>query len=457
MTEQLDVAERRASAADVQFGFASHERLDVRDGARTYVPHVVAWNLTRRCNLACAHCYIAAGPWQATGDDLRTDECLRIADEILTISPAPMFILSGGEPLLRQDLETLAEHASVRGATVVVGTNGTRLTGDRIGSLQRAGVSGVAVSIDSLEQRYHDRFRHGDGALQDTVRAIDRLAAAGLDFVIQTTVTRGNRDELVALASWAAERGAVSFNVYFLVPAGRGGAMPGLTPEENDAVLALLCDLEQEYRGRMLVRAKCQPQFMRHVYERGMDSGLLNYGTRCPCGTHYCRITPEGRLTPCPYTPVEAGDLRRQSFADVWDNSPVFKALREGTLGGRCGRCEYRVVCGGCRARAYGSTGDLLAEDPACAYEPPAERPLVMPARPVTYGAAPRPETMPWSDDARARISRVPGFVRAVVCERVETFARERGFPAVTPEVLEAVRRELPVDFSRRMPFFMRR
>ena len=458
MTEGLQATTDVAlPAADLRLGFATGERGEGRGEARRFVPHVVAWNLTRRCNLACAHCYIAAGAWQSAEDDLSTAECLRIADEILAISPAPMFILSGGEPLLRDDLETIARHATGRGATVVVGTNGTRLTEDRIRSLMEAGVSGVAISIDSLDPRYHDRFRHGDGALRDTLAAVDRLRAAGLDFVVQTTVTRGNRAELSALAKWSADHGAVSFNVYFLVATGRGTAMHGLSPAENDEVLAELARLEAQHRGRMLVRAKCQPQIMRHVHERDDDSPLLNYATRCPCGLHYCRITPEGRVTPCPYSPVEAGDLRTQSFAEVWDGSAVLEALRTGELGGRCGRCEYRAVCGGCRARAFAESGDMLAEDPSCAYEPDGSRPLVKPRVGVTYGAPQGEETMPWSDEARARLVRVPGFVRGVVAARVENFARERGHAAVTSDVMDAVRRELPVDFSRRMPFFMRR
>jgi radical SAM protein with 4Fe4S-binding SPASM domain len=339
---------------------------------------------------------------------------------------------------------------------VVVGTNGTRLTTERIGSLMAAGVTGVALSIDSLDERYHDRFRHGGGALRDTLDGVARLGAAGLDFVVQTSLTRGNRHELGAIAAWAAERGAVAFNVYFLVATGRGEGMQGLPPAENEEVLRELIGLEYAYRGRMMVRSKCQPQIMRHAYESDTDSPLLNYGTRCPCGVHYCRITPEGKLTPCPYMPIAAGDLRRSSFRDVWFDSPVFARLRGETPGGKCGRCEYRAVCGGCRARAYADAGDLMAEDASCAYEPAGDRALVQPARALTYGAEPAAPTLEWSAEAKARLERVPGFVRAVVAGRIEKFARERGHAAVTPEVMEAVRRELPVDFSRRAPFFLR-
>jgi radical SAM protein with 4Fe4S-binding SPASM domain len=232
--------------------------------------------------------------------------------------------------------------------------------------------------------------------------------------------------------------------------------MEGLSPAENDDVLRELASLEREYRGRMLVRSKCQPQIMRHAWETDPDSPLLNYATRCPCGVHYCRITPDGKLTPCPYMPLVAGDLRARTFGEIWRTSPVFAAIRGGGPGGKCGSCEYRAICGGCRARAYAETGDVMAEDASCAYVPPGDRPLVRAARAVTYGQ-PVPESgMPWTAEARARMQRVPGFVRGVVSERIEKFAQDRGYTEITPEVMEAVRRELPVDFSKRAPFFLK-
>lgn len=425
------------------------------DEDEALLPHVVAWNLTRRCNLACSHCYISAGSWHGSESELPTEECHRILDDVLAVNPALLLILSGGEPLVRDDLEEIAEHASSAGATVVVGTNGVGLTDERIGSLKKAGVRGVAVSVDSLASSYHDRFRHGTGALEDTLAAVDRLPGHELDFIVQTSLTRGNRAELRDLVGWAAEKGAVSFNLYFLVPTGRGQRMRGLSPEENEEVLAELVELEREYRGRMLVRSKCQPQIMRHVIEAGEESPLLNYSTRCPCGVHYCRITPEGKVTPCPYMPVVAGDLTRERFADVWASSPLLRGLREGTLGGRCGRCEYRKVCGGCRARAYAESGDPLGPDESCVYDPPGDQPLVEPRRTMTYGLQAEPE-MPWTPEARERLERVPSFVRGVVARRVEDFARRRGYRTVDVEAMAEVRRSMPVDFSKRLPFFMR-
>lgn len=419
-----------------------------------HVPHVVAWNLTRRCNLECAHCYIAAGPQESAEGELQTAECLRIAEEILAVNPGALFILSGGEPLLRDDLETLAAFATARGATVVVGTNGTLLTDERIRSLRAAGVSGVAISVDSLVAHRHDAFRRGHGAFEATAAAVARLREHGLDFVVQTTVTKGNRAELAALVDWAAAEGAVSFNAYFLVATGRGARLSDLGAEEYESALTELVAHHRRHLGRMMVRAKCAPHFMRLVHQLAPDSPILNYETRCPCGTQYCRITPDGRLTPCPYIPTPAGDLRRQSFAELWREAPLFLQLRSAALRGRCGRCEYRGLCGGCRARAFALEGDVLAEDPSCAYEPSGDAPLVSPPRPVTYGMRPV-RAMRWSAEAEARLARIPSFVRGVVARRLEDFARERGASEVTAELMREIRRAMPVDFSKRRPFFL--
>jgi len=433
-------------------------RTQAVSGTGPAVPHVIAWNLTRRCNLACAHCYISAGEWHSGDDELSTEECLRVIDEILRVNPAPMLILSGGEPLLRSDLDTLAAQATQGGATVVVGTNGLGLSAARIEALMAAGVQGVAVSVESLRPEYHDRFRHGAGALRETLAAIGRLREARLDVVIQTSLTRANAPELEELVAWAESVGAVSFNLYFLVQTGRGAGMEGLTPVENEEVLRRLIALEREYRGRIMVRSKCQPAIMRHAFEADPESPLLGYSKRCPCGVQYCRITPDGKVTPCPYLPAVAGDLRKSSFGEIWRTSQLFGLLRGGELGGRCGRCEYREICGGCRARAYATDGDFLDEDPSCAYVPSGREPLVHPAPPggLTYGTAPV-RKLSWSADAEAKLARIPSFVRGVVAGRVENYAREHGHVRITAELMEEMRAGMPVDFSRRIPFFARR
>jgi AdoMet-dependent heme synthase len=418
----------------------------------SYVPHVVAWNLTRRCNLECAHCYIAAGPHETATSELETAECLRIVDELVAVNPAPMIILSGGEPLLRHDLTQIAAYASGRGATVVVGTNGTLLTDERIAGLKAAAVRGVAVSIDSLRPSYHDNFRHGKGSLDDTISALGRLRGQHLDFIIQTTATKGNHAELERIAQWSAEQGAVAFNCYFLVATGRGAGLSDLAPAEYEAILADLARWQRQYRGQMMIRAKCAPHFMRHVHGSDAASPILNYETRCPCGTQYCRITPDGKLTPCPYLPEVAGDLRAQSFGEIWRGSPLFRQLREGPLGGKCGRCEYQKLCGGCRARAFALEGDVLAADPSCSYEP-REIDVIEPVS-VSYGSDFTP-ALTWSAAASARLQRIPSFVRGVVAKRVEDWARERGLREITPELLTEIRSALPIDFSKKRPFFV--
>jgi len=423
----------------------------------SYVPHVVAWNLTRRCNLECAHCYIAAGPHESATSELETSECLRIVDELLAVNPAAMLILSGGEPLLRHDLTEIAAYASERGAMVVVGTNGTLLTDERIAALKAAGVRGIAVSIDSLRPSYHDNFRHGKGSLEATTLALGRLRAQQLDFIIQTTATKGNRAELERVAQWSAQQGAVAFNCYFLVATGRGAGLSDLAPAEYEAVLADLARWQRQYRGQMMIRAKCAPHFMRHVHRADPESPILNYQTRCPCGTQYCRITPDGKLTPCPYLPEVAGDLRTESFGQIWDSSPLFARLRTGSLGGKCGRCEYQKLCGGCRARAFALEGDVMAADPSCIYEPPpGVAAVIEPQREVTYGEEFAP-LLAWSAAARARLERIPSFVRGVVAKRVEDWARERGLHEITAELLSEIRNAMPIDFSKRKPFFVQK
>ena len=425
-----------------------------RPEAGELLPHVVAWNLTRRCNLRCSHCYISAGPFETAESELSTAECRRVIDELVAVNPSPMLILSGGEPLVRDDLAEIASYASGHGATVVVGTNGTTLTEPRVAMLAGAGVSGVAVSVDSLDAGTHDHFRGGAHALERTKEALGRLREHRIDFVVQTTATPQNAAEIPKLLEWAAAEGAVCFNLYFLVPTGRGVDLMDLEPQRIETLLAELAAAESRYRGTMMVRAKCAPHFMRHVHEADADSPVLSYRTRCPCGIDYCRITPDGKLTPCPYMPTEAGDLRRQSFGEIWSGSKVFAELRERELGGRCGRCEYRMVCGGCRARALATTGDYLAEDPGCVYEPPGDRPLVE-RKSVTYGSTVAPG-LEWSKEASERMAKIPSFVRGVVMQRVESFARSRGLALVTPELLAEIRQSMPVDFSKRRPFFLK-
>jgi radical SAM protein with 4Fe4S-binding SPASM domain len=192
----------------------------------------------------------------------------------------------------------------------------------------------------------------------------------------------------------------------------------------------------------LLIRAKCAPHFRRILYELNPASPLLkNYAHgSCPAGKYYCRITPTGDVTPCPYMPVAAGNVRETSFGELWRSAPVFGDLRDPKLGGRCGACEFSKICGGCRCRAYAAHGDYLAEDPACGYQPGAHggRVIDLPAT-LTFGL-PVDYELVWEEDARARLAAIPSFARGMVVKAVEAYARGRGEARITPALLADVR-----------------
>lgn len=397
-------------------------------------PHLVAWNLTTRCNLACPHCYVDAHRGGPGPRELDTAACLDVVDQLVAAGSAPMLVLTGGEPLLRGDVEVIAARAVQRGATAVVGTNGTGLTRDRLASLKAAGVSGYALSVDSLDPAVHDAFRGLPGALALTFAAIDALRTAEQGFVVQTTLSADNVGELDALAAWADAVGALVFNVFVEVATGRAGGRIPLPAADVEAAGARIVALERRYRGRMRVRTKCQPHLVRHVARAEPDSPLLARGAGCPAGLWYCRIDARGQVTPCPYLPVVAGDLARTSFADIWRDAPVLRALREEPLKGACGACDLRQVCRGCRARAYASGGDVLGADDSCTHRP-APGAEVLPAVPRALGAPAAPE-LTWTPEATALLARIPSFVRGMVVGRIEAMARKKGIATIEAGML---------------------
>lgn len=377
-------------------------------------PALVSWNLTRKCNLRCPHCYLDAG--SGDEDELTTDECLDLVDEMHALG-TEMLILTGGEPLLRRDIYDIASRASERGMWVVMGTNGVLVNDHVARRMVECGVKGVGISIDSIEPETHDRFRGGPDAWKYSVRALDICRSHGLEVLVQTTVLPGNRHEIGQLLEFARSKGAWSFNVYFLVRTGRGADMNELTAEQTEETLRELV-MAQKSAEPMLVRSKCAPQFKQLAFEMGLG-GLESGG--CMAGTEYCRITPTGDVTPCPYMDVVAGNVRASGFAAVWAGSPVLRDLRAAhALKGRCGECEFSVLCGGCRCRAYAATGDYLAEDPACRYQPGT---LTLPEAPE----------IAFSEAVQARVQRIPVvFIRNKVRSGLEAYATRHGLRTVT-------------------------
>ena len=448
-------------------------------------PYVVSWNLTYRCNLACEHCYLDAGGTPlvttesfADRSELGTEECFRVIDEIAAFAPECLTILTGGEPLLRRDILEIVRRAAERGLWVVVGTNGVRITENLARRLAEAGARGLSLSLDALDPDRHDRFRRVRGAWRNTVEGAEILNRAGLPFIVQTTAGSHKLGELDAIADFAHDRLAAKvWNLYFLVPTGRGQFVSDMSPAQYDEVLAALYRIQRKYDRRMLVNAKCAPHYIKTVLENsvaGSDPIATDAGSAgtpswpgirtysggaggCPAGTHYMGIRPNGDVTPCPYLPVFAGSLRSAHLADLWTSSGLFTDIRRrSSLGGRCGECEMNGHCGGCRARAYGMTGDLMAEDPLCTHTPGkfAGSPLLVIRGPaavsgargaagIEYGSESLP-TIAWEDAASARMKRIPAFVRGMVVRAVEDSCRRNGLDRVTVEELERIRARMP-------------
>ena len=393
---------------------------------------LLAINLTKRCNLACAHCYMDAQTLKRGGsDELATAEVRDLLDEVASRSTETMVVLTGGEPLLRADLEELLVHGSELGLSMVVGTNGVALTGQRVSSLKAAGAMGVGISLDSLDPRKHDAFRGFPGAWGKTMNGIEACKRHDLPFQIHFSVTEANAGEVPAMIDFARATGAWVLNVFFLVCTGRGESMSDISPGTYERVLEQLV-VAQESSHDLLIRARCAPHYKRIAYQRNPQSTLTlaaGYeGGGCLAGIHYCRITPEGGITACPYISGEEGNIRKTKFWDIWDRSPTFETLRKPELLGKCGSCEFQKLCGGCRARPLALGGGLMDTDPWCVHTPDGSAVI----QPLTE----QPKRLVWSKEAELRLERVPSFLRKMVMKRAENYVQELGVSVVTEEHL---------------------
>jgi radical SAM protein with 4Fe4S-binding SPASM domain len=370
-----------------------------------YRPRLIAWEVTRSCPLACRHCRAAAHREPYPGE-LSTEEGQRLLDQIASFA-RPTMILTGGEPMLRPDLYELAAHARRLGLPVVMAPCGQLVDEAAVAKMKKAGIRCISISIDGAAAASHDAFRGFAGAFDFAVRATEAARRGGLDFQINTTITQHNLAELPAILALAVRLGASVFNPFLLVPTGRGKELAGqeISPEDYERTLHWLAG--QEGRTDIGLRVTCAPHYARILLQEGIEgrgpaaegrgagaggqgpappsfpsalaprpsppSVLAAGGKGCLGGKAFAFISHVGKVQICGFLETECGDLRRENldFRKVWETSEVFLRMRDvDRYHGKCGRCEYRRLCGGCRARAFAMTGDCLAEEPFCIYQP---------------------------------------------------------------------------------------
>jgi heme b synthase len=310
---------------------------------------------------------------------LITDEGIKLLDDLATMGQV-VVILTGGEPLLREDIFDLAAYGARLGHRMVMAVNGTLVTPAIATRLKDVGIQRVSISLDGATASSHDRLRAVDGAYTGALAGIAACQEAGLPFQINTTVTRANRLELPAIHELAIKLEAAAHHVFVLVPTGRGELIREqlVTPEEYETTLNWL--LSRQRDGKLFIKPTCAPQYYRlmrqDAHARGEKITPASHGMEamtkgCLGGQGFAFVSYQGEVQPCGYLELTAGNIRETPFPAIWSDSELFQQLRQvNDYRGKCHACQYRKVCGGCRARAYAMTGDVLGEDPICPYEP---------------------------------------------------------------------------------------
>ncbi|MCQ8894033.1 MAG: radical SAM protein [Methanolinea sp.] len=358
-------------------------RYGVTRPQRVDAPFLVVWDITHRCNLRCIHCYQDAH--KAFPDEMSTEEAKKVLDD-LSDAGVVAIAFSGGEPLMRPDMRELVSYAKDKGFFVSLASNGTLIDEHMANDLAARKLDYIEISVDGADAAHHDLFRGVPGAFDRAVAGIQACVGAGLDTGVATTVTRETVGQLPAIHQLAAGLGVSRMMCFNFVPTGRGTGMvdQDIPPDQREALHRWILGVDR--RGNLPVLLSTAPQFARvavedeqgeggipvgHFYTgkglEGKAAALAEFIGGCGAGRIYCSIEPEGTVQPCVFLPVPAGNLRQSSFAEIWHNSDVLSHLRSReNLKGNCGTCRYRLLCGGCRARAYAYFQDLDAPDPGC-------------------------------------------------------------------------------------------
>jgi radical SAM protein with 4Fe4S-binding SPASM domain len=341
------------------------------------------WESTARCNLHCAHCRRLDVTAEATRTDLTAPQARALIDSASALGgrAKPIFVFSGGEPLLRSDWRELALHARQAGLITALATNGTLIdpaTADRIA---QAGFHRVSVSIDAPQARTHDSFRGMAGAFASALAGIAALRAAGVPVQVNMTIYAGNADQLQAVYDLARDAGAAALHLFVLVPVGCGLEIADsqqLSAAQCEAVLKWI--VQRHAEGPLELKATCAPQFYRVARQWLRDNPdhggaervkAMLRGRGCMAGTGVIFVSHAGEVFPCGYFPARCGNVLVEGLERIWRESPVLTELRRfGALEGKCGVCEHKMICGGCRARGYHLTGRLMADDPTCLHQP---------------------------------------------------------------------------------------
>jgi heme b synthase len=349
-----------------------------KESAEGPTPRLIAWELTRTCNLSCIHCR-AASIDKPYSNELTTEECFGLLDEVAAFA-SPIMILTGGEPLLRPDVFQIAAYGSKKGLRMVLATNGLLINTETGGRIKEASIQRVSISLDGATAQSHDQFRQVGGAFAGALRGIDFLSKDNIDFQINTTITRDNLHELADIQKLAIALGAVAHHIFLLVPTGRGKNFQEQEIAAADYEKTLHWFYEQHQKVPLQLKATCAPHYYRILRQRAKEDGIevtvkthgMDAVTRgCLGGTAFLFISHVGQVQPCGYLEVDCGNVRQLSLREIWQDSEVLNNLRNfDVYKGKCAVCEYRRVCGGCRARAFEASGDYLEEEPLCTYVP---------------------------------------------------------------------------------------
>jgi len=339
---------------------------------------LIAWEVTRSCNLACKHCRAEAHPDPYEGE-LSTSEGKALIDTFHAVGN-PILIFTGGDPMMRADVYELMDYATNKGFRVVMSPNGTLISSETAKQIKDAGVQRCSISIDGANAADHDAFRGVEGAFDASLRGIQHLKDAGVPFQINTTVTQDNIHSFKEIFALCDSLGATAWHIFLLVPMGRGKDLnnEAISADTYESVLNWFYDFRKS--TKMHLKATCAPQYYRIMRQRAKAEGLAvtpeHFGmdamTRgCLGGTGFCFISHVGQVQACGYLTVDCGNVKTASFPEIWRNAPLFKDFRnQKAYKGKCGVCEYHKVCGGCRARAWSMDGDPLGEEPLCAHVP---------------------------------------------------------------------------------------